>query len=452
MLPARETYRVETWGCQMNVLDGERMAGQLEALGLRARRGRRGRGRAKVVILNTCAVREKAEDKVYSALGVLGAPQARGPGPGHRRDRMRGAGLGSRDPRAGALGGLRGGHRPGREARRARRGRAGRPPPGDARSSCRTRTPSTSSARSPAARPSRPTSRSSRAATSSARSASSRSRGAGSAADRAAEILEELPHLAARGYTEVTLLGQTVNAYREPEEGFGLGELLRRAGRVEGLRRLRFLTSHPRLVDEDLARGPRRGRTDRALPPPAGPVRLGPGALADEAPVHLRPSTARRRAHPAAGCPASPSPRTSSSGFRARRRRTSRTTLALVRDAALREPLRLPLLAAARDGRRRGGGARSRSPEETAVRRLQVLLDLQAGIQRESNRAPRRAGVRDPGRGQEPPRPDDAGARPATASCTSRRVPRPTPSPRAATPGSGSRGDLPNSLAGRLAA
>ena len=62
-------YRVETWGCQMNVLDGERMAGQLEGRGYRAA----GEGQAAdVVILNTCAVREKAEAKVYSALGVLG--------------------------------------------------------------------------------------------------------------------------------------------------------------------------------------------------------------------------------------------------------------------------------------------------------------------------------------------------------------------------------------------
>jgi tRNA-2-methylthio-N6-dimethylallyladenosine synthase len=69
---------------------------------------------------------------------------------------------------------------------------------------------------------------------------------------RSDEILEELRHLVSLGYTEVTLLGQTVNAYRDPAEGFGLGELLRRAGSVEGLRRARFLTSHPRLVDEDL--------------------------------------------------------------------------------------------------------------------------------------------------------------------------------------------------------
>jgi tRNA-2-methylthio-N6-dimethylallyladenosine synthase len=48
------------------------------------------------------------------------------------------------------------------------------------------------------------------------------------------------------------LLGQTVNAYLDPEEGFGLGELLSRVSRVPGIRRLRFITSHPALVDDAL--------------------------------------------------------------------------------------------------------------------------------------------------------------------------------------------------------
>src|SRR4029079_11253580 len=65
---AAETYRVETWGCQMNVLDGQRMAGQLETMGLR----RAGESEPpRVVLLNTCSVREKAESKVFSELGVL---------------------------------------------------------------------------------------------------------------------------------------------------------------------------------------------------------------------------------------------------------------------------------------------------------------------------------------------------------------------------------------------
>src|SRR5947209_7169187 len=73
---ARGTFRVDTWGCQMNVLDGQRMAGQLEALGLR--RAAKGES-CDVVLLNTCAVREKAEAKVYSALGVLGLQKRENP-------------------------------------------------------------------------------------------------------------------------------------------------------------------------------------------------------------------------------------------------------------------------------------------------------------------------------------------------------------------------------------
>ena len=86
-LPA---YRVETWGCQMNVLDGQRMAGQLESQGLR--RAAEGE-EPDVVLLNTCSVREKAEAKVFSELGVLGAPQAEHPELVDRRDRLRRAGL-----------------------------------------------------------------------------------------------------------------------------------------------------------------------------------------------------------------------------------------------------------------------------------------------------------------------------------------------------------------------
>src|SRR5262249_26635560 len=62
------SFRVETWGCQMNILDGERMSGQLVSRGLRQTSAA---DQADVLLLNTCAIREKAEAKVYSALGRL---------------------------------------------------------------------------------------------------------------------------------------------------------------------------------------------------------------------------------------------------------------------------------------------------------------------------------------------------------------------------------------------
>jgi tRNA-2-methylthio-N6-dimethylallyladenosine synthase len=65
------------------------------------------------------------------------------------------------------------------------------------------------------------------------------------------EILGEVESLVARGYREVMLLGQTVNAYRHQAVGFA--ELLRRVDEVPGLERLRFTTSHPAHADDRLA-------------------------------------------------------------------------------------------------------------------------------------------------------------------------------------------------------
>jgi tRNA-2-methylthio-N6-dimethylallyladenosine synthase len=57
---------IETWGCQMNELDSQRMAGQLMQQGVLPTRDP---GEADIILLNSCSVREKAEQKVYSRLG-----------------------------------------------------------------------------------------------------------------------------------------------------------------------------------------------------------------------------------------------------------------------------------------------------------------------------------------------------------------------------------------------
>jgi tRNA-2-methylthio-N6-dimethylallyladenosine synthase len=60
-------------------------------------------------------------------------------------------------------------------------------------------------------------------------------------------ILEDVQRLADDGYTEVQLLGQNVNSYRDPSPaGCDFAALLARVGEVRGLRRVRFATSHPR--------------------------------------------------------------------------------------------------------------------------------------------------------------------------------------------------------------
>ena len=67
----------------------------------------------------------------------------------------------------------------------------------------------------------------------------------------AATILAEARRLIAQGSREITLLGQNVNAWHG-EPGWGLGRLLRAMADLPGLARLRYATSHPRDMDDDL--------------------------------------------------------------------------------------------------------------------------------------------------------------------------------------------------------
>jgi tRNA-2-methylthio-N6-dimethylallyladenosine synthase len=66
--PAPKSFHVKSFGCQMNVYDGERMGEMLSAQGLAAAGSE---AEADLVILNTCHIREKAVDKVYSDIGRL---------------------------------------------------------------------------------------------------------------------------------------------------------------------------------------------------------------------------------------------------------------------------------------------------------------------------------------------------------------------------------------------
>jgi tRNA-2-methylthio-N6-dimethylallyladenosine synthase len=69
----------------------------------------------------------------------------------------------------------------------------------------------------------------------------------------AAEIEAEVVSLAQKGVSEITLLGQNVNAWLDVEEDdMGLGQLLRRLAKVDGIERLRYTTSHPRDMDDAL--------------------------------------------------------------------------------------------------------------------------------------------------------------------------------------------------------
>jgi tRNA-2-methylthio-N6-dimethylallyladenosine synthase len=62
-----------------------------------------------------------------------------------------------------------------------------------------------------------------------------------------ASVMEEARRLADDGYTEIQLLGQNVNSYRDPSPaGWDFATLLDRVGSINGIRRVRFTTSHPR--------------------------------------------------------------------------------------------------------------------------------------------------------------------------------------------------------------
>jgi tRNA-2-methylthio-N6-dimethylallyladenosine synthase len=67
-------------------------------------------------------------------------------------------------------------------------------------------------------------------------------------------ILEEIRQLSQEKYLEIQLLGQNVNSYKDPETGSSFEHLLKSVDRIEGIQWIRFLTSHPKDLPDSLAR------------------------------------------------------------------------------------------------------------------------------------------------------------------------------------------------------
>jgi tRNA-2-methylthio-N6-dimethylallyladenosine synthase len=65
-------------------------------------------------------------------------------------------------------------------------------------------------------------------------------------------VLDEAKRMADAGYTDIQLLGQNVNSYRDPSEKMTFAELLSQIGELSGIRRVRFTTSHPRDFTRDI--------------------------------------------------------------------------------------------------------------------------------------------------------------------------------------------------------
>ena len=90
-----------------------------------------------------------------------------------------------------------------------------------------------------------------------------------------ARILSEAKDLVSRGVAEITLLGQNVNAYHGegPDGEMGLAALIRALAEIEGLERIRFTTSHPNDMEDDLIAA--HGEIDKLMPYLHLPVQSG---------------------------------------------------------------------------------------------------------------------------------------------------------------------------------
>src|SRR3954465_8939434 len=245
-----KTYEVRTYGCQMNVHDSERLSGLLEEAGyVPAPAG--SDGDADVVVFNTCAVRENADNKLYGNLGRLAPMKTKRPG-------MQIAVGGclaqkDRDPivqRAPWVDVVFGTHNIGKLPVLLERARVQEAAQVEIKESLET-FPSTL-----------PTRRESAYAAWVSISVGCNNTCTfcivpslrGKETDRRpGEILAEIEALVAEGVLEITLLGQNVNSYgAEFGDRSAFAGLLRSCGGIEGLERVRFTSPHPRDFTDDV--------------------------------------------------------------------------------------------------------------------------------------------------------------------------------------------------------
>ncbi len=243
-IPMPGRYFIKTFGCQMNEYDSSRMGDVLASSeGLQPAADE---ASADILLMNTCSVRDKAEDKVYSLLGHWRLMKAERPnlviGVGGcvasqegeaitARAPVRGPGVRSADPASAAADAGRAAQdRPLAGGRQLSRDREIRPSAGAARRRC-------AGFRFHHGRLQQ--------VLQLLRGALYARRGSEPAA---ASVLEEVRGLVAQGVGEITLLGQNVNAYEGPRDGappMDLGQLIRAVSGMPGVERIRFTTSHP---------------------------------------------------------------------------------------------------------------------------------------------------------------------------------------------------------------
>lgn len=251
-----KTLYIKTYGCQMNVYDSERMAAVLEPLGYASVDAP---DKADLVILNTCHIREKASEKVYSEVGRLRALKERRSADGENMliavggcvAQAQGAEMFRRAPAIDIVFGPQTFQNLPKLIQSAHR------TPG-ARVMDTEFTPEEKFDSLP-----------DQSATTGPTAFLTIQEGCdkfctfcvvpytrGAEYSRPVDdIGAEAARLVDHGVCEITLLGQNVNAYCGPDAAgvpVGLGGLLRRLAKIEGLERLRYTTSHPRDVDASL--------------------------------------------------------------------------------------------------------------------------------------------------------------------------------------------------------
>ncbi|HET7497326.1 MAG TPA: tRNA (N6-isopentenyl adenosine(37)-C2)-methylthiotransferase MiaB [Candidatus Eisenbacteria bacterium] len=227
---------METYGCQMNVADSELMLGQLRRAGFERVEEA---AHADVILVNTCAIREHAEQRIYGRLGELSRYKVRRPGvvlgvagcmAQHLRDRLI-----EKVPQVDLVIGPDGYRDLPALVDQARE---------EPTLAVRLSRIETYGDLTPAR-------------ADGVRAWVSIMRGCDKfctfcivpyvrGRERslpAAEVIRQVEHAAAEGFKEIVFLGQTVNAYKDGDVDFA--ELLRRADKVEGIERIRFTSPHP---------------------------------------------------------------------------------------------------------------------------------------------------------------------------------------------------------------
>jgi tRNA-2-methylthio-N6-dimethylallyladenosine synthase len=231
-------YLIETWGCQMNQHDSEKMAGILLDLGYTPTSDE---SVADLILLNTCSVREKAESKVFGRLGRLRLLKKSNPdlllGVVGCVAQQAGEGIFRRAPYVDLVMGPRNLSRLGHLIEEARReGRS----IGLARDDDPIVFPSGTTARASGPKAFVTVMEGCNKSCTYCIVPFTRGREVYRPHE---DILREVRDLTAIGYIEIEFLGQNVNAYHDG--GHDLAALLHMADRVQGLRRVRFTTSHP---------------------------------------------------------------------------------------------------------------------------------------------------------------------------------------------------------------